>query len=194
MRSIDWTPGIGDPGFAGWLTVGAYFATAMLCLGPLVRVRPGTVPGAERSLWLFLALFFLALGLNKQLDLQSLFTELLRDQALADGWYQRRRAYQTGFLAVLSVIGVGAVAVAAYRFRSSHPAVKLAVVGLLFIVTFIGLRAASFHHADRFLGFSPGGLRMNWLLELGGIASVAGSALWRLRRRSGQPLPKVENG
>jgi hypothetical protein len=50
------------------------------------------------------------------------------------------------------------------------------------LLTFIAIRAASFHHFDRFIGHEVGGVRMNWILELGGISLIAANAAWRLRR------------
>ena len=47
----------------------------------------------------------------------------------------------------------------------------------MFLLTFIVVRAISFHHFDLFLKARVGGLKMNWVLELGGIALVALAAL-----------------
>jgi hypothetical protein len=57
-----------------------------------------------------------------------------------------------------------------------------------FLVTFVAVRAASFHHIDRWLGY--GVVRLNWVLELGGIALVALSALRQVytsNKRAGEP-------
>jgi hypothetical protein len=47
-------------------------------------------------------------------------------------------------------------------------------VGLGFLMTFVAVRAASFHHVDQWL--RHGVVRLNWALELGGIALIAFSA------------------
>ena len=41
------------------------------------------------------------------------------------------------------------------------------------VMGFVVIRAASFHHVDAFLASRLGGLRWNWILELGGILIVA---------------------
>ena len=41
--------------------------------------------------------------------------------------------------------------------------------GVLFLVTFLVIRAVSFHHFDSFLKVKLAGVKMNWALELGGI-------------------------
>jgi hypothetical protein len=47
---------------------------------------------------------------------------------------------------------------------------------MFLLLTFIVVRAISFHHVDVFLKSGIAGLRMNWLLELGGISLVGGAA------------------
>lgn len=47
--------------------------------------------GREQKLWLLIALMFIFLGINKQLDLQSALTEAGRILAIKQGWYAARR-------------------------------------------------------------------------------------------------------
>ncbi|HEY8942673.1 MAG TPA: hypothetical protein VIM73_00370, partial [Polyangiaceae bacterium] len=87
----NWSPGIGDPTVTGWVTVVAYLATAVSCT--LLALRIPRVAGPlnrERLLWGLLAAAFFALGLNKQLDLQSAVTEIGRIVAAKQGWYEQR--------------------------------------------------------------------------------------------------------
>ena len=51
------------------------------------------------------------------------------------------------------------------------------VAGTVFLICFVAIRAASFHHIDRFIGIRLAGMRMNWILELGGIGLVAYGAV-----------------
>jgi hypothetical protein len=46
---------------------------------------------------------------------------------------------------------------------------------------FVLIRASSFHRVDVFLGHRLVHLRMNWLLEMGGILVMLGAALLRVR-------------
>jgi hypothetical protein len=48
----------------------------------------------------------------------------------------------------------------------------LAFLGLFFLLTFIIIRAASFHHFDAFLGSRLSSVRLNWVLELSGISMI----------------------
>ena len=54
---------------------------------------------------------------------------------------------------------------------------RLAFIGLFFLLTFVVIRAASFHHFDAMLGYEILGARMNWVLELTGIYLIVVAAL-----------------
>ena len=56
----------------------------------------------------------------------------------------------------------------------------LALVGSTFVLGFVIIRAASFHHIDRFIGNQILGLRWNWVLEMGGIVLVLLASIWRV--------------
>jgi hypothetical protein len=168
-----WSPGIGDPSFMGWLTVLAYFGTAWSCFSVARRLR--TRHGNEREAWFWLSMAVLlaALGVNKQLDLQTAFTELGRMLAHRQGWYEHRRVFQRAFIFGVGLVALVTVAVALWLARTSNRAMQLAILGACFIVAFIVVRAASFHRVDRMLfKHAFGWLRLNWALELGGMAIV----------------------
>jgi hypothetical protein len=48
----------------------------------------------------------------------------------------------------------------------------LAFIGIFFLLSFVFIRAASFHHFDAFRELSFLGIKMNWVLELTGIYLV----------------------
>lgn len=77
---------------------------------------------------------------------------------------------------------------AAILFRVARPfpaSTKIAGLGLIIIAVFVLVRAASFHHMDRLLGDRILLLKLNWILELGGIAVVllGGSKRWKQLNR-----------
>lgn len=209
-----WSPGIGDPSFAGWLTVVAYLVAAWLCWRALTRAagrrgraalgvgvaglrslrRPlrghgpaeGVAVARLAALWLCLATLMLFLGLNKQLDLQTALTEAGRIVARSQGWYEGRRVVQVAFIALVGAAGLAGVGATVLLARGSAKRLRLALIGAALVVTFVVLRASSFHHIDRLLGLEVGGLRVNWVVELGGIACVALSA-WR----NGSPSARI---
>lgn len=204
MREIQWSPGIGDPSVMGWITVVAYLVVAWLCVrafmvekrgpprpffatvGALLRVirkhwpRP-PLPARRAALWLVLAAIFLALGINKQLDLQTLVTEIGRSLAYSGGWYEERRFVQAIFVGAVAIVGVIGLLVFAWLTRGQLRDFRVVLGGLAFLLSFVVIRAASFHSVDQLIRFAPLGIRMNWLLELGGIALVGYGVVRRLR-------------
>lgn len=210
MEEIRWSAGIGDPTLMGWLTVVAYFAATWLCLrafmvekagpprpyrqaiGALVRVvrkhwPSPPAPARRAGLWLVLAGILAFLGVNKQLDLQSLLTEIGRVSAIEQGWYEQRRPIQVGFIGAVLVSAAAAVVALAWLVRGHLRDFRLAIGGMVLLVGFVVVRATSFHDMDAFIHRGVGGLEINWIFELGGIALVSVAAGKRLRK-AGAPL------
>lgn len=161
-----------DPSGLAWFIVAAYFAGAFAAFA---ASRSATT--REARFWLGVSLLLALLGLNKELDLQSVLTEIGRDLTRAIGIYEQRRLLQALFLLLLG----GGAAYAILRLtrmlhRASSPA-KTAAVGVAILFSFIFLRAASFHHIDDWVTVEVRGLRAGWWLELAGIVVIALSAL-----------------
>ena len=189
--------GIGDPSPMGWLTVACYYLAALLSLK--VGLARGTIPrlpglGSEASFWKGLFVLFIVLGVNKQLDLQSGVTELFRILARRTGFYDSRRSFQPLVLVALGFGGVIALVRLCRVCPRSGPA-RLALAGSVFIVSFVLIRAVSFHGFDVFLSWRLAGVKMNWAMELGGIASVclAACLAWKgkapMASPTGLPAP-----
>jgi hypothetical protein len=176
-----WRPGIGDPTVVGWVTVVAYLLAAVGCGLAAWRepMRDGTRrPSSQPSrFWLSLAVLMLALGINKQLDLQSLATQIGRDIIRAWGLYSGRRELQLGFIVVVVLVCAGTLGWFLWAARHTLDRRWPAVVGMLFILGFVVIRAASFHNVDAFLAARLGGMKWNWILELGGISIVVAAAV-----------------
>jgi hypothetical protein len=188
-----WVPGLGDPTWFGWLTVFAYLATGGLCLANRALAADALRPS---GFWLILAIFLFALALNKQLDLQSWFTQVGRDLAQAQGWYESRRIVQVGFIAALVIGGIVVAFLLRHGLRDSWAAYRVAIVGVIVLMVFIVARAATFHHIDRLIGVQFEGVRLNFVVEMGAIGIVAFGALqWRSRflnrRRDGRRARRI---
>jgi hypothetical protein len=189
-----WSPGIGDPTVVGWVTVAAYFAAAACCAVANRSLRGTGERGRrrrERTIWGVLGAALFLLGVNKQLDLQSAFTEIGRILAKSEGWYQDRQVYQGLFILALGLAALAVVCVLAYLARKLSAWTKLAVTGSVLIIGFVVIRAASFHHFDAFIQSRIFSIKMNWILELGGIAVVLLSALMRRKELA---APASERG
>lgn len=194
-----WHPGIGDPTLVGWVTVAGYFVAAGFCFAAaraaralaskLSKASPEQARD-ERSLarlWGISTLAMVLLGINKQLDLQTWFTETLRDLSREQGWYENRRIYQVLFIALIGLAGVLVTSSLAYSLRRVFSRARGTIIGLALISCFVVIRAASMHHVDALLGVRFGHLKINAILELSGILVVALAARRGLLRYRSTP-------
>jgi hypothetical protein len=167
----NWQPRIGDPSFMGWLTVASYFACAMIAW--VVALSARHRGGRTFRFWSVIFFLMILLGINKQLDLQSLFTEVGRQIAIAQGWMVRRRVVQFWFIVAFGTAAIAGALSFAILMRRLFRRFRLAFMGLFFLTAFIVIRAVSFHHVDMMLRYRFFGARMNWVLELTGIYLIA---------------------
>lgn len=172
-----WHPGIGDPTATGWITVAAYALACLLCWCCTRR----TVPAPERRFWWGMAVVMLLLGVNKQLDLQSWFTELGRDMARSHGWYERRQLMQLIFIAWLGAVGLVLISWLGSQIRNMHRCTRMAGMGLVVLGAFVLMRAASFHHVDVLLSLNFSHVRLNAVFELSSIGVIVYAAARYLR-------------
>jgi len=177
-----WTPGIGDPSVVGWVTVACYFLIAFCCLlvrkiEPLDHSTDNNQLINYRKFWWVLAACLTFLGINKQLDLQSLFTQIGRDVALSSGWYEHRKTAQQIFIMVIGTSAIAGCAWLTYKLRNACGTIKLALLGFSLLLAFVVIRAASFHNFDYLLRYQIAGLKFNWLMEIGTLIIIAISAL-----------------
>ena len=180
---LDWEPRIGDPTFLGWATVVAYFATAGLCICTARRVAkrvPESQVARQMWIWLVVALLLIALGINKQLDLQGLFVAVGRSVAERQGWYEGRRRVQLLFILVMLVLSAAGFTTLLWVARRRLSEYGWLLAGTAGILIFIVVRAVSFHHFQEFFAFPIVGVKTHRLLELSAISMLAMAAFKRL--------------
>ncbi len=179
---IAWRPGIGDPTIIGWITVAVYLLASGISFYAANRAQLSSVRWRiDSHFWLMMGLLLLALGINKQLDLQSLFTELARAAAKSGGWYEQRREYQRLFVLSIAGAAMGVAAILMVWARRLSRSQKAAVLGTCFLLAFILIRAASFHQVDQLLSRNVLGARWNSIFELLGIGLIGSSGLSYVR-------------
>ena len=179
----NWHPGIGDPSAMGWVTVVAYFIAAIVLLGQWrlsAEIYQNHLKMHRRLLFLF-AVTMIGLGINKQLDLQTWLTNVGRDISRAQGWWENRRVAQAVVLTLIVLCG-GALMMVIVKADGVVKEHRMALLGFLVLIVFVVVRASSFFQMDRLINFRVFGFRMNWFLELGGIAIIAASAMQGVRK------------
>ena len=172
-----------DPTALAWIVVVAYAVGGLVAFG----AAQSTSDARERAFWIGASALLLLLGINKQLDLQTLVLDLVRDSARAHGWYQSRRLVQGAFLLALGFGSIVAAAALLIWLVGAVPTIRAAAMGVLLLGTFIVLRAASFHHIDQWVRVDVAGLRSGWWLELIGTGLIASAAaVFRHRQSVGE--------
>lgn len=179
-----WRPGIGDPSVFGWITVAGYLIAAVLCLRAALADRKLLKAGRQDSaplFWFAMVGVLLLLGINKQLDLQTLLTEQMREIVRRRGWLAYRQQIEQWFILTLALTGTAILTSMVWITRRALKRVWLAIIGATFLVLFILVRASSFHHVDHYvdhwLGLPVGAANRNVVLELGGICIIALAAM-----------------
>jgi hypothetical protein len=168
------------------VTVVLYFVAAVVCFR-VGRNRRWALSRSEMFLFRLLTLGLVALGVNKQLDLQTALTELGRILAVDEGWYAERHHVQKAFIIAVALTAAALAAGALVMMRRTPLATHLSIVGALGLVAFVVIRASSFHHVDVLIRSSWFGVKANWAIEMGCLLIVIAGASWRarlLRRRT----------
>ena len=177
-----WTAG--DATISGILLTIAYLLCAALCwrgakrsaVSPDVGVKAVELARTRRQFWIGAAILLLALGLERQLNLLGLVTDHGRAWLVRGDVYDERRAFQLPL--ILGIAGTGGVglAVALIAHRRAGWPIALALTGLAFLLTFVVVRAVSFHDVDGWLHRPWLGIAATHLIEMGGIALTAVAA------------------
>lgn len=159
----------GDHTFFGWATVLMYFL-ASFRTGYQAKIANKNKESSY--FWLGLTVLLVFLGLNKQLDLQTNLTEWLRATSKAHGWYEQRRGVQLLFISLMGLaIPLMLISLRVFLFNSWRR-YKLTWVGIVLLLVFISVRAASFHHVDLFFYKTIGNMRYYQALEMLAIGVV----------------------
>lgn len=170
-----WQPGVGDPGFMGWFTVVCYFITFLLCVRVYFRAENSRKP--LRFFWIFLSVLMLFLAVNKQLDLQSFATAVARCVSKMQGWYDNRQGFQLKVIIALAILAATVGGFFFWKLRKDLSRNFLALCGLTIVFGFVLIRAVGYHGFDALINTRFSFIKMNWVLELSGLALISLNAL-----------------
>lgn len=162
-----WSIGIGDPTFLGWFICISYFVACWICGNKALLAKRIS---DNYPFWLGITIFLLFLGINKQLDLQSLFIQTIRNLSIQHGWYEQRKLVQVAFVALTSFGVLVSLILLRIFLADSWRRYKIVWFGIIFLCTFILLRMALFDRVNVFLHQEDIlTIAIDTILELGGI-------------------------
>lgn len=179
---LEWHPHIGDPTVIGWTITVAYFIVTFLCYRAGLVAKEadsGIFKTKNAVVWFGLAAILLTLGINKQLDLQTLVINSGREIAKSNDWYGIRREVQFYFVMGLAVSGIILIGVLFWLTKGEWLAYWPILVGVVMLVSFVLIRASSFDHVDYLLSRwrTIGPFQMKYVVELAGLLIIGLGAL-----------------
>jgi hypothetical protein len=183
LSNEQWRLRIGDPTVIGWIITIAYFLTFILCLWAGISARKRETQNdtpENKGLLIGIAILLLLLGINKQLDLQTLLAIIGRKLAEAQGWYNIRRFIQMVFIVVVTLMVLFSLAIWFRWMKRRWRRYGLHFVGTVLILLFVVIRASSIEHVTfrHSAGHSSVLYMLLSILELVGILIIGlGSVL-----------------
>jgi hypothetical protein len=190
---FDWFTKISDLTTVGWLTVALYLMVSVNCAILARKVGLEEPQSRERVAWRWMAALLLGLGINRQLNLDGLFTEAGRGLALHQGWYYHRALVQLVFIAEVALAFMVVAITLLIWARYAPKSTRLALLGTTLVLTFLSIRTISYHYVDKFLGQKFLGFRWNVVLEVAGIGLVLLACLWRQGALSATSLSQLRS-
>jgi hypothetical protein len=181
---LSWRFTLDNPNFLGWTVVAAYFAAAACCIRAGLKSRNNSQTPLLGLWWLF-AVVLVMLGINKQLNLQTLMIVIGRIIFNAAGWYGARRQAQLVFTVAFSAFSFGALVLLWRYCGAFFRQNQLVLAGAIVLVLFVVMRAASINHAVALRLFNFNDDQWAWILEISGSLLIAAGAL---RRTAGHRL------
>ena len=169
--------------FMWWATVLTYWVVVALCFAAF------SVERQWRRSWGILTAVFAIFAFNKQHDLSGVVTRFFRRAAVQEHWYGYRRIFQT--IVLLGIISVGLTVffvLEKWARRARWSVHQRSVLGIaIYLFGFATARAVSLHAIDSLLYRDIGGMKLNWVFELGGLllggGFIAASIIqWRRAR------------
>jgi hypothetical protein len=165
------------------LRIAAYLIVAVGCAFLAIREASNGNKASDRNravlFWCCVAAIMTAFSVGRFTELGPWLTDRGSDFAEWQGWYDERRRYQAALVRALIAAGaIGITCGVLWLVRASSRQHPLAFTAVVYLVTFVGVRAISLHQIDRVLYTDrAAGVRPNAVLELAGTALLGVAVL-----------------
>lgn len=191
----EWISDIGDTTFWGWLITLLYIVSVIASYYYLQRLkRAGNRPMIV--LWKCILVLVLLLGINKQLDFQTLMSAAGRAISTSQGWYEHRRFVQACFAKMIfAFCGIFCVGVI-YTIRTVLLQSVLELLGATVLIVFTLIRTSSLSNLHKAQQLRFDHIPHIHALELLGlllILSAIGLGIRKPRHHRAQSDPSVSS-
>lgn len=164
----------------GWITFALYMVAAVLSFRGAIIARAHNSAAIGR-IWNWLGAILAVLGLNKQLDLQTLLIEFGRLVARREHLYEYRielhALFFLGFIVGIIAVLVLLIVRLPVQIRCFGRQLPLAAIGCILVCVYIVIRAASIDHVDQMMRLDFERIPFLWLLEASGLTLIIVQAL-----------------
>lgn len=172
-----------------WLRVFGYLFVAASCFVGAWR-EDDESEGSWRPFWFLTGALFVVMAIGRAGDVADRVTDVLRERAVAGGWYQSRRRVQGLVVAGLGLTWFVAVMTACWRVPARRRRYLPMIVVVLTIGVYAAIRIVSLHQIDGVLhNRRVAGARYGTVIELVLLLLTGTCALWTQRR---QDNPRVD--
>ena len=138
-----WSLQVGDPTISGWMITLAYLVAGFISIKTHRQKNEDEVE--VQKVWLFLGIILICLGLNKQLDLQTIITDVGRWGATRLNLMEQRHLFKRVFILCLFISLVFFTYYLRIPLKMFMQKYRVVGFGCILIVTFVFCRALSFH-------------------------------------------------
>jgi hypothetical protein len=177
---------VGWPDWNGVRVLG-YLAVAVAAVfaGRREARRAVHNPNLWPRFWYFTAGMFLVMAFGRMANVAEILTDLGREEALATGWYDRRRRYQAMACGFISVAWFVTVFISIWRVPERRRRYLPMALITFSIICFAGIRLFSLHHIDALLYRRQlAGAGVGAVMESLGLLVAFAATFWRPRRRA----------
>ena len=181
---LTWKFSFDNPTILGWTVVAVYLVAAVCCGRAALKSREHSTRSLTFIWWAF-AVVLVMLGINKQLNLQTLMIVIGQNISNSGDWYGARRQAQLIFALFFAAFSIAALIWLWRQYGPFFRENQLIIAGAIILVLFVVLRAASINHTFALPIFGFKDDQWAWILEITGSALIATGAL---RRTAGHHL------
>ena len=161
-------------------------ATTAFVLGAVERHRRSSDSRLWPTFWFATGALLLIMAFGRASNVSDLLTEIGREQARSDGWYEARRSLQAWVIGAVAAVWAVTIARAARRVPERRRRYLPTAIVVFTLVCFAGIRIISLHQVDTLLhNRDIRGVTVGATIEVGLLLLLIAVSAWRYPRSKG---------